>query len=111
MPFLPQDSLYRQEHQRSLAARVAAAVTYQLLRLSDEAGEVGAAAHFGRLQLELLKAYDPRFALAGRPALLPGAELQEEASQLHDVLLQVCVLACVCAWSKGEELCGVHRTW
>ncbi|KAG2453644.1 hypothetical protein HYH02_001857 [Chlamydomonas schloesseri] len=85
---LVQDSLYRQEHQRSLAARVAAAVTYQLLRLSDEAGEGGAAAHFGKLQLELLKAYDPRFALAGRSPLPPGAELQEEASQLHDVLLQ-----------------------
>ncbi len=85
----PQDSLHRQEQQRSLAARVAAAATYQLLRLSDAAGEPQAAAHFGRLQLELLRAYDPRFELPGRPPHGPGAALQDEASALHDALLQV----------------------
>ncbi|PNH01366.1 hypothetical protein TSOC_012750, partial [Tetrabaena socialis] len=85
---LVQDSLHRQEAQRALASRVAAAVSYQLLRLSDEAGEAGAAAHFGRLQVELLKAYDPRFTIAGRPAPAPTDELQPEASELHDVLLQ-----------------------
>ncbi len=33
---LVQESLHRQEHTRALAARAGAAVTYHLLRLSDE---------------------------------------------------------------------------
>ncbi|KAG2499074.1 hypothetical protein HYH03_003257 [Edaphochlamys debaryana] len=90
---LVQDSLHRQEHQRALAARVAAAVTYQLIRLSDQAGEKSASTHFGTLKQELLKAYDPRFAIAGRPPAEPGAAsgplagLQPEASRLHDEVL------------------------
>ncbi len=91
---LVQDSLHRQEHQRALSARVAAAATYQLLRLSDEAGEPGAASHFGKLRLELLRAYDPRVAIQGRPP--PPKELQAEASGLHDAVLQHPQLA---AWA------------
>ncbi|MEW5312856.1 MAG: hypothetical protein WDW38_004457 [Sanguina aurantia] len=81
-------SLQGQEHQRSLAARVGSAACYGLMVGLPPGGgaaeEKGALTYFGRLELELLKAYDPKFALAGRPEL---PSLGPEASALQAGLL------------------------
>lgn len=64
MTHLAAVSLQGQEHQRSLAARVGSAACYNLMvGLTPGGGaaeEKGALTYFGRLELELLKAYDPK---------------------------------------------------
>ena len=81
-----QDSMVGQEVNRATSARVAASATYYLVQLSTAAGEGAAAAYFGRLEMELLKAYDPRFGVPGRKGA-PITELQVEASLLQDSVL------------------------
>jgi hypothetical protein len=54
------------------------------VQLSTKAGEGATTAYFGKLQMDLLRAYDPRFNIPGRPA---NESLQPEASNMHDVLL------------------------
>ncbi|KAG1679322.1 hypothetical protein FOA52_009354, partial [Chlamydomonas sp. UWO 241] len=79
-----QDSLVGQEASRAAAARAAAAASYYLVTLSTEAGEGGSAQYFGRLEMELLRAYDPKFSIPGRPQ---AEKLQPEAKALQDGLL------------------------
>ncbi len=57
---LIQDSQVGQERQRLAATRVACATTYYAVLLASKAGEGKAASALASLQLELLKAYDPR---------------------------------------------------
>ena len=63
---LVQSSMVGQEANRATSARTAASCVYYLVRLSTEAGEGAAAAYFGKLQMELLKAYDPKYGVPGR---------------------------------------------
>lgn len=50
-----------QEDSRRAAARAGAATTYQGVAMATAEGEGGAAALLARTQLEILKAYDPRW--------------------------------------------------
>lgn len=57
---LIQDSITGQEAQRLASARAASAIVYHATAIATREGEEGAAAVFAKLQLELLKAFDPK---------------------------------------------------
>eukprot|EP00798_Chlamydomonas_sp_ICE-L_P023814 gene23814-9377_t len=81
---LVQDSMVGQEHNRATAAQLGSTLVYHLVDMSTLAGELAAAAYFGKLELELLKAYDTRFDVPERTTL---AALGEEAASSQEALL------------------------
>lgn len=81
---LVQNSCVGQETNRLAGARVAATVTYHAGLMAWHEEESGAAAYLARLQVEILKAYDPRFTVPGRD---PATELLAEAAALQESLL------------------------
>ncbi|KAF5826443.1 hypothetical protein DUNSADRAFT_3069 [Dunaliella salina] len=73
-----------QEALRLTAARVSSAVAYYAIMMATAAREEGSVKFFARLDVELMKAYDPRFSVPGRP---PVSELLMEGAALQELLL------------------------